>query len=113
MGKEWLWEVWHHGMEVEVWGVWHHGALRNCGGSVASRGAAELWEVWHHGALRKWGGRNRNALPLRSEPSSTKFENTSLSAEVPLGFLYAASPLPPLRLETRYVPLQEGKFSVP
>ena len=38
------------------------------------------------------GGYNRNALPLRSERSSTKLENTSLSTGVPLGFLYAASP---------------------
>ena len=37
-------------------------------------------------------GCNRNALPLRSERSSTKLENTSLSTGVPLGFLYAASP---------------------
>ncbi len=37
-------------------------------------------------------GCNRNALPLRSERSSTKLENTSLSTGVPLGFLYAAFP---------------------
>ncbi len=72
-----------------------------------------LREVWHNGVLRNWGGRNRNALPLRSGRSSTKLENTSLSTDVPLGFLYAASPLPPLRPEVRCVPLQEGMLSIP
>ena len=56
------------------------GGWMGWGMGVAQRVAAEV------------GGCNRNALPLRSEPSSTKLENTSLSTEVPLGFLYAASP---------------------
>ncbi len=46
-------------------------------------------------------GCNRNALPLRSERSSTKLENTSLSTGVPLGFLYAAFPF--LRYKLRSV----------
>jgi len=54
-------------------------------------------------SLRKWEGRSRNAPPLRSEPSRAKLENTSLSTEVPLGFLYAAFPLPPLQIETCYI----------
>ncbi len=77
----------------------------NCGkilrfrrGNVAIQGMRE-GEMWPYGALRKWEGRNRNALPLRSGRSSTKLENTSLSTDVPLGFLYAAFPLPPLRNE--------------
>ena len=70
-------------------------------GKVATRAAAE------------GGGCNRNALPLRSGRSSTKLENTSLSTDVPLGFLYAASPLSPLRPEVRCVPLQEGMLSIP
>ena len=57
------------------------------------------WGKWPYGSLRKWGGPGRNALPLRSERSSTKLEITSLSTDVPLGFLYAASPLPPLQFE--------------
>ena len=80
----------------------------NCGkilrfrrGNVAIQGMRE-GEMWPYGALRKWEGRNRNALPLRSGCSSTKLENTSLSTDIPLGFLYAASPLPPLWMESRY-----------
>ncbi len=70
-------------------------------------------EEWPYGTLRKWEGRNRNALPLRSEPSSAKLENTSLSAEGPLGFLYAAFPLPPLQNEKCYISLHEGEFPPP
>ena len=48
-------------------------------------------------------GCNRNTLPLRSERSSIKLENTSLSTGVPLGFPYAAFPLPPLQHDKLYV----------
>ena len=65
---------------------------------------------WLYGSRRKRGGRNRNALSLRSEPSSTKLENTSLSTEVPLGFLYAASLLPPLQNGRRYISLHLRKY---
>ena len=61
-------------------------------GRVAIRDAAEV------------GGCNRNALPLRSGRSSTKLENTSLSTDVPLGFLYAASHFLRYRLKTTTFP---------
>ena len=57
---------------------------------------------WPYGTLRQQGGHNRNALPLRPKRSSTKLENTSLSTGVPLGFLYAASLLPPLQIGNHY-----------
>jgi hypothetical protein len=50
-------------------------------------------------------GCNRNALPLRSERSSTKLENTSLSTGVPLGFLYAAFPFLSYKLRNVTVPV--------
>jgi hypothetical protein len=75
-------------------GGWPYGAGRLWG--MAIRGGTAVGG-WPYGTLRQQGGRNRNALPLRSERSSTKLENTSLSTGVPLGFLYAASLLPPLQ----------------
>ena len=81
-------------------GEWHglaplfglDGGWMGWGMGVAQRVAAEV------------GGCNRNALPLRSEPSSTKLENTSLSTEVPLEFLYAASPFLRYKAETATFP---------
>ncbi len=70
-------------------------------------------EEWPYRSLRKREGRNRNALPLRSERSSTKLENTSLSTDVPLGFLYAAFPLPPLYNRNHYISLDKGLFPAP
>ncbi len=63
-------------------------------GKVATRVAAE------------GGGCNRNALPLRSGRSSTegRQEKTSLSTDVPLGFLYAASPFLRYKAETATFP---------
>ncbi len=80
MGKRRIWEGIHG--EGDIHGM----------GKVATRAAAE------------GGGCNRNALPLRSGRSSTKLENTSLSTDVPLGFLYASSPFLRYKLEAATFP---------
>ena len=100
------------GMGIPFLGVDFRGRLQQKGASIWKAGGIRR-KVLPYGTLRKEEGRNRNALPLRSGRSSTKLENTSLSTDVPLGFLYAASPLSPLRPEVRCVPLQEGMLSIP
>ena len=76
-----------------------HGGDIHGMGKVATRAAAE------------GGGCNRNALPLRSGRSSTegRQENTSLSTDVPLGFLYAASPFPSLQAAGRNIFCNGGR----
>ena len=92
------------------WGMDFRGRLQRKGASIWKAGGIRR-KVLPYGTLRKEEGRNRNALPLRSGRSSTKLENTSLSTDVPLGFLYAAFLLPPLQNGSRYVPLRGGKIS--
>ena len=98
------------GMGIPFLGADFRGRLQRKGASIWKAGGIRR-KVLPYGTLRKEEGRNRNALPLRSGRSSTKLENTSLSTDVPLGFLYAAFLLPPLQNGSRYVPLRGGKIS--